>query len=556
MDLISLYYFQELSKDLNMTKTAERLYISQQTLSNHIQRLEQYYGTKLFYRKPSLSLTCAGEFVLSFAQVVGKEERNLKDILSDVEHQERGTLRFGASMARGSQFLPIILPAFQRRYPRVEVRFVEGLSAKLEKQVANGEVDFAVVLSDRYNADLVEHEFLREEVYLCVPEVLLRQDDQPPGRTDSGAVSSGGSGALGIFHRPLHRTDPAPVRVRDGRLLQHQSVPGGAAGADGGAGEHFSSYGPGRAHGAAALPAAPPAAVPDPFRQVFYGAAVRLHRRAGPDSRPPGGRRRGSCGKKCGKCVNRRRKRGEETGKIEETPEISRQKIVRDSGWRFEGICGIIKRQSAAGAEILRRRQNGSPGASPGRNEAKTSMIDLILLAEGPKELDGGKLLAEEEGKPLYLHAFQAARQTADAMLGLRVIVVTRPGVLDEAIRAFGFNKVVVSGCRSLSEAIVAGTKAARSGASRCFLSCGRREVTGEQLTAFLQGYILSGRPLGRMSSAGGGAGAMVFAPYLLPQLLALKGEEDGSQLFAGREGRTFSYDGSGREAAGPEKAE
>ena len=31
MDLISLYYFQELSKDLNMTKTAERLYISQQT---------------------------------------------------------------------------------------------------------------------------------------------------------------------------------------------------------------------------------------------------------------------------------------------------------------------------------------------------------------------------------------------------------------------------------------------------------------------------------------------------------------------------------------------
>ena len=46
------------------------------------------------------------------------------------------------------------------------------------------------------------------------------------------------------------------------------------------------------------------------------------------------------------------------------------------------------------------------------------------------------------------------------------------------------------------------------------------------------------------------------IAPYLLPRLLALKGEEDGSRLFEGREGRTFSYDGSGREAAGPEKAE
>ena len=95
------------------------------------------------------------------------------------------------------------------------------------------------------------------------------------------------------------------------------------------------------------------------LRQVFYGAAVRLHRRAGPDSRPPGGRRRGSCGKKCGKCVNRRRKRGEETGKIEETPEISQQKIGRDSRWRFEGICGIIKE--------TKRRRGGNPPAEAKR---------------------------------------------------------------------------------------------------------------------------------------------------------------------------------------------
>ena len=61
MDLTSLYYFQELSKDLNMTRTAQRLYISQQTLSNHIQRLEQYYGVQLLYRKPALALTCAGD---------------------------------------------------------------------------------------------------------------------------------------------------------------------------------------------------------------------------------------------------------------------------------------------------------------------------------------------------------------------------------------------------------------------------------------------------------------------------------------------------------------
>ena len=46
MDTLSLYYFSELAKDLHITRTANRLFISQQTLSNHIMRLEEYYGVK------------------------------------------------------------------------------------------------------------------------------------------------------------------------------------------------------------------------------------------------------------------------------------------------------------------------------------------------------------------------------------------------------------------------------------------------------------------------------------------------------------------------------
>ena len=119
MDLISLHYFQELSKDLNMTKTAERLYISQQTLSNHIQRLEQYYNAPLFYRKPSLSLTCAGEFVLGFAQVMEKEERNLKDIPPTSSARSVAPCGWGASTVRSIQLLPQILPDFHKNIPGI-----------------------------------------------------------------------------------------------------------------------------------------------------------------------------------------------------------------------------------------------------------------------------------------------------------------------------------------------------------------------------------------------------------------------------------------------------
>lgn len=175
MDVISLYYFSELSKELNMTQTANRLFISQQTLSNHVQRLEEYYGVQLLYRKPSLSLTCAGEHVLAFANEFNKGEMNLKDILNDIEHQERGVLRFGASTLRMNLCLPNVLPDFSARYPNVEIRITDTISSKLEPMVVEGDLDFALVLSGGANPLLVERHLMDDQIYLCVANSLLER---------------------------------------------------------------------------------------------------------------------------------------------------------------------------------------------------------------------------------------------------------------------------------------------------------------------------------------------------------------------------------------------
>ena len=95
MDIQSLYYFAELSKDLHITHTAERLHISQQTLSNHLLRLERHFGARLIERGQPPRLTSAGEYVLRFAERLERDETNLRDMLSDAERQERGTLRVG-----------------------------------------------------------------------------------------------------------------------------------------------------------------------------------------------------------------------------------------------------------------------------------------------------------------------------------------------------------------------------------------------------------------------------------------------------------------------------
>ncbi len=129
MELISLYYFTELAKDMHITQTAERLFITQQTLSNHVARLENYFGVPLLHRKPKLSLTTAGEFVLAFANVIQQEQTNLTDILSDIEQQERGVVRFGASTLRMNSCMPYILPKFTQRYPKVELRLTDTITS-------------------------------------------------------------------------------------------------------------------------------------------------------------------------------------------------------------------------------------------------------------------------------------------------------------------------------------------------------------------------------------------------------------------------------------------
>lgn len=175
MELVSLYYFTELAKDLHMTRTAERLYISQQTLSNHVARLESYYGAPLLYRKPSLSLTPAGEYVLASAKNIIKEEANLKSILSDVEKEERGILRFGASTLRMNTSLPHILPKFSERFPLVELRVTDTISSELTKLVLDGELDLALTVSRKSDPQLAEDHMMDDQVYLCVADSLLQK---------------------------------------------------------------------------------------------------------------------------------------------------------------------------------------------------------------------------------------------------------------------------------------------------------------------------------------------------------------------------------------------
>ena len=102
MNFLNLYYFSIAAEELNFTKAAKRLFISQQSLSNHISRLESEFGVVLFNRTQPVTLTDAGETLYRRSQNLLDEKKQLETAMQDLRDFRKGELTIGISTSRGA----------------------------------------------------------------------------------------------------------------------------------------------------------------------------------------------------------------------------------------------------------------------------------------------------------------------------------------------------------------------------------------------------------------------------------------------------------------------
>lgn len=144
MNFQHLKYFLMVAEELNITRAAERLYISQQSLSNHIGNMERELDVKLFTRSPKLSLTYAGDLLVETAtQILDLHSQYLSKV-GDINRQYMGVLRVGISHTCGLALLPNILPRFRAEFPLVEFSLFEGNSTQLEDELSHGRTDLII----------------------------------------------------------------------------------------------------------------------------------------------------------------------------------------------------------------------------------------------------------------------------------------------------------------------------------------------------------------------------------------------------------------------------
>ena len=165
-----LKYFLTVAEELNITRAAERLYISQQSLSNHIGNMERELGVKLFTRSPKLSLTYAGELLVGTATQILELQSQYMSKVGDINRQYMGVLRVGVSHTCGLALLPDLLPKFHKEFPLVEFSLYEGNSTQLEDALAHGRTDLIICFQPITIKDVVTVPLTEQRLVLVVPK--------------------------------------------------------------------------------------------------------------------------------------------------------------------------------------------------------------------------------------------------------------------------------------------------------------------------------------------------------------------------------------------------
>ncbi|HCS67528.1 MAG TPA: LysR family transcriptional regulator [Oribacterium sp.] len=137
----------------NISKAAKKLFVTQPSLSQSLQRIEEGIGTKLFIRSSDgLKLTFAGEKYYQMACQVLKIYDDFSSEITDINNLKVGHISFGVTHHLGAIILPKFLPEYQRSYPGITIDIFEGSTEPQEQHLISGDLDFSIMHAPVYGS--------------------------------------------------------------------------------------------------------------------------------------------------------------------------------------------------------------------------------------------------------------------------------------------------------------------------------------------------------------------------------------------------------------------
>ncbi|WP_328666533.1 LysR substrate-binding domain-containing protein [Streptomyces sp. NBC_00322] len=167
MQFQQLLYFVAVAEARHFTHAAERVHVSQPSLSQQIRALEKELGAELFSRaRGNIALTEAGEALLPLARRILADADTARHEVQELVQLRRGRVRLGATPSLCTGLLPDVLRAFHDLHPGIELLIEESGSHDLVRELARGFLDLALIVLPLPPASpaLTTVELLREDL--------------------------------------------------------------------------------------------------------------------------------------------------------------------------------------------------------------------------------------------------------------------------------------------------------------------------------------------------------------------------------------------------------
>ncbi len=174
MELKQLEYIVKIAEERNITKAAEKMYITQSALNQQLLKLEKEIGSQLFYRsRTNWKLTEIGEIYIQNAEKILNIKKETYNQINDLLEKHKGNLRIGLTPERGISMFASVYPKFYELFPNVSVEPVEINVKMQEKMIENGQLDigFMTLSEEQRTGNNTYIPILEENILMAVPAV-------------------------------------------------------------------------------------------------------------------------------------------------------------------------------------------------------------------------------------------------------------------------------------------------------------------------------------------------------------------------------------------------
>lgn len=160
-----LQIFVEVATCGKMNEAAQKLYLTQPTVSQSISELEGYFKTRLFERlSKKLLLTPAGEQLLPYAKNVLLAYHQMNDFMNGISGH--CILKIGASATAGNYYINKIISEFNHHFPEVATDvFIRG-SQYLIAELQNGHLDIALIEAEPKARDITATPVMTDHLHI------------------------------------------------------------------------------------------------------------------------------------------------------------------------------------------------------------------------------------------------------------------------------------------------------------------------------------------------------------------------------------------------------